>query len=275
MQRIGILYNPLAKEPSQLADETAAWLHQQGVETWCGVSHDAREDPALIKGCDLLLSLGGDGTVLRAARLAIPNNIPLLPIAMGHLSFMAEVEPGQVQEVLTQVLEGSYWVDERSLAAVDLQREGVSIGHWTALNELLVSRKDLVRAVVIEVAIDGTPMTTYHCDGVIVATATGSTAYALAAGGPVLDPRSRSLVLVPVAPHLTSVPSLVVNEISDITLRLQSYYPSFLAIDAQLTVELEPNDVIKVCRATQVARFARVDGVESFYRNLTQRLRRV
>ncbi|MBA3947714.1 MAG: NAD(+)/NADH kinase [Herpetosiphonaceae bacterium] len=275
MQRIGILYNPLSEETSLRANQIADWLEQRGIATWCGVSHDAREDPALVKGCDLLLSLGGDGTILRAARLAVPNDVPLLPVAMGHLSFMAEIEPGAAIEVLERILTGDYWVEERTLADVTLHRAGVVIGHWTALNEMLITRADMVRAVVIEVLIDGTPMTTYHADGIIVATPTGSTAYALAAGGPVLDPRSRSLALVAVAPHLTSIPSLVLHETTEISLRLQSWYPTALAIDGQTSVPLEEQDLIVVHRAQTVARFARISAASSWYQNLTQRLRRV
>lgn len=275
MQHIGILYNPLSPETSALADQIAVWLAERGIATWRGVSHDAREDPAIIQGCDLLLSLGGDGTVLRAARLAIPNNVPLLPIAMGSLSFMADVEPPDTLSVLERVIAGDFWTEARTLVEIELHRNGATVGRWTALNEALITRAELVRAVVIAVAIDGTPMTTYHADGIIVATATGSTAYALAAGGPVLDPRSREIILVPVAPHLTSIPSVVVHEAAEISLRLQSYYPTRLAIDAQITVPLEANDVIIARRAPQTARFARVAPTSSFYANLTRKLRRV
>ncbi len=275
MQRIGILHNPLSTETSALADQLTTWLADRGISTWSGVSHTAREDPAQLAGCDLLLSLGGDGTILRAARLAIPNRIPLLPVAMGHLSFMAEVEPEAVFDVLEQIIAGAFTIEERTLVEVELERGGATIGRWQVLNEVLITRAEMVRAVVIDVLVDGAALTTYHADGVIIATATGSTAYALAAGGPILDPRTRSFLLVPVAPHLTSIPALVVHEDAVITLRLRSYYPTAVAIDAQVTLPLEADDIVMARRAQATALFARVAGARSFYDNLTQRLRRV
>lgn len=274
MDRIGILYNPLAPATSKLAEELEGWLESKGITAWRGVSHDAREDPAPLSGCSLLICLGGDGTVLRAARLAIPHDIPLLPVALGHLSFMAEVTPEQLRPSLKRILGGDYWVEERTLAYAHLKPFNDPPGEFTALNEILVGRGEIARAVVIEVAIDRVPMTDYHADGVIVATATGSTAYALAAGGPVLDPRSRVLALVPVAAHLTNVPALVLHETAEVTLRLLSRYPASLSIDGQISVPLNIGDLITVRRAEQVARFARVRSPEYFYQTLTARLRR-
>ncbi len=273
MDRVGILYNPLSPPTATLAEEVDEWLQTQGIATWRGVSHDAREDPAPLTECSLLICLGGDGTVLRAARLAIPNNTPLLPVALGHLSFMAEVTPEQLRPAIRRIVADDFWIEERALADTMLQ-SGSELAHYTALNENLVGRGDVARAVAVEVAIDRVPMTVYHADGVIVATATGSTAYALAAGGPVLDPRSHALALVPVAAHLTHVPALVLHEDAEITLRLKSRYPASLSIDGQITIPLHTGDVVTVRRSRRVARFARVRSPEYFYQTLTERLRR-
>lgn len=274
MERIGILYNPLSPETGALANQLHQWLEGRGISTWCGVSHDAREDPALVAGCDLLVSLGGDGTVLRASRLAIPNRVPLLAVAMGHLSFMAEIEPDDLLPVLQRVLDGHFWVEERTLIDIEHRRSDAVLGRWTALNELLITRAEMIRAVVVAVQIDGAHTTSYHADGVIVATSTGSTAYALAAGGPVLDPRSRGMVMVSVAPHLTSIPSLVLHESAVIRLELESHYPALLGIDGQITVPMQLGDVVVAYRSPQVARFARIGTASSFYQSLTDRLRR-
>ena len=274
MDRVGILYNPLSPPSAQLAEETEDWLGGKGVPTWRGVSHDAREDPASLTACSLLICLGGDGTVLRAARLAIPYDTPLLPVALGHLSFMAEVTPDQLRPALKRILGGDFWIEERTLAYAHLQPVTGEATEYTALNEILVSRGEVARAVAVEVAIDRVPMTIYHADGVIVATATGSTAYALAAGGPVLDPRSQALALVPVAAHLTHVPALVLHEGAEVTLHLRSRYPASLAIDGQFSLPLQTGDVVTVRRAERVARFARVRSPEYFYQTLTERLRR-
>lgn len=274
MKRVGILYNPLAAPTVQLSEELEAWLHTLDVTTWRGVAHDARQDPAVLDGCSLLICLGGDGTVLRAAHLAIPSNTPLLPVALGHLSFMAEVTPEQLRPSIERILAGDYWIEERTLASTHFESASGEATEYLALNEILVGRGELARAVIVEVAVDRVPMTSYHADGVIVATATGSTAYALAAGGPVLDPRSHVLVVVAVAPHLTQVPALVLHDEAEVTLVLRSRYAASLSIDGQTTIPLAAGDTVRVHRAKQVARFARVRSPQYFYQTLTARLRR-
>ncbi len=274
MDRIGILYNPLSEPATQLGEEIETWLTGKGIATWRGVSSDAREDPAPLTECSLLICLGGDGTVLRAARLAIPLRTPLLPVALGHLSFMAEVTPDQLRSAVKRILLDDFWIEERTLAHARLQPVQGEPSEHTAMNEVLVGRGELARAVGVEVAIDGVPMTTYHADGVLVATATGSTAYALAAGGPVLDPRSQALALVPVAAHLTNVPALVLHEQAEITLHLRSRYTANLSVDGHVSIPLHTGDVLTVRRSEQVARFARVRSPRYFYQTLTECLRR-
>ena len=274
MDLVGILYNPLSPPTVDLAAEIATWLVSKGVRTWRGTSQDARSDPAPLTSCSLLICLGGDGTVLRAAHLALPHETPLLPVALGHLSFMAEVTPDQLQPALRRILGGDYWIEERTLVEARLQPVQGEASEHTALNEIVVGRGEMARAVIVEVAVDRVRMTSYHADGVIVATATGSTAYALAAGGPVLDPRSHALALVPVAAHLTHVPALVLHEDAEVSLQLMSRYPASLGVDGQETIALQAGDVITARRAERVARFARVRSPEYFYQTLTQRLRR-
>ena len=272
MERIGILYNPLSVPAVELGEELDAWLQSKNLATWRGVSHDARGDPLPVSSCSLMICLGGDGTVLRAARLAIPHRIPLLPVALGHLSFMAEVTPEQLRPAIKRILAGDFWIEERTLADAHLQPVQGDGSDYTALNEVLVGRGELARSVVVEVAIDHVRMTSYHADGVLVATATGSTAYALAAGGPVIDPRSQALALVPIAAHLTHVPALVLHEDAEITLSLRSRYPALLAVDGQISIPLHMGDVLTVRRARRMARFARVSSPQYFYATLTERL---
>jgi NAD+ kinase len=274
MNRIGILYNPLSPPTVELSAQTEQWLAEQGVSTWRGVSQDARDHPEALSTCSLMICLGGDGTALRGAHLTIPHRIPLLPVALGHLSFMAEVTPEQLQPALLRILAGDYWIEERTLALARLQPGDGEPQEFTAVNEIIIGRGEVARAVVVEVAIDGVPMTRYHADGVIVATATGSTAYALAAGGPVLDPRSSALALVPVAPHLTQVPALVLHEDAEVTLVLRSRYNAILAVDGQFSRPFHTDDVVVARRAEEVARFARVRSPQYFYQTLTARLRR-
>jgi NAD+ kinase len=274
MRRIGILYNPLSEASSQLSVALGDWLRTRGIETWRGLSHEGREEPEVLEGSELLVALGGDGTVLRAARLAIARGIPVLPVAMGHLSFMAELQPAELYDGLELLLNGGGWYDVRTLVAATISSGGTAPNQIIALNEVLLARGDINRVVAIDIEIYEARLTTYHSDGVIVATATGSTAYALAAGGPIIDPRSRALVLVPIAAHLTNLPSLVLHEDAVITLRLCSRHQAAFAADGRESIPLSEGDVVEVRRAEQTCTFARVHPPSTFYARLTQRLRR-
>lgn len=273
MQRIGIFYNPQSEVAERVARELDAWLRRQALVTWCGVTVNPDAASALAD-YDLLVCLGGDGTVLRAASLAIPARVPMLPVALGHLSFMAEVTPGELYGSVERVLNGDCWIEERALAEAIVLRTGQPPERFLALNEVLIGRGDMARVIEVAVRVDDIPMTTYHADGVLVATATGSTAYALAAGGPVLDPRSRALVLVPIAAHLHNVPSLVLHEAAHLDLEVVSRYPAALSVDGRVGLPLQQGDTIAVQRAMEVARFARVQPPSYFYQTLTRRLRR-
>lgn len=274
MQRIGILYNPLSETSARLAIIVAEWLRSRGLEVWRGLSHEGREEPTALQGMQLLVALGGDGTVLRAARLGIMLGIPVLPVAMGRLSFMAELRPEEIYEGLSILIEGGGWHDERTLIAATLRRPNEAPHEFLALNEIVLARGDINRTVAIDVEIYNARLTSYHADGVVVATATGSTAYALAAGGPIIDPRSRALVLVPIAAHLTNIPSLVLHEDAAVTLTLRSRHQAMFSSDGRDSVPLREGDIVEARRAEQVCTFARVHPPSTFYARLTQRLRR-
>ena len=277
MRRVGVLYNPFSEQSTRTSVELALWLRARGIEVWRGVSHEGREGPQVLEGLQLLVALGGDGTVLRAARLAIPRGIPVLPVALGHLSFMAELQPEELESGLATLLAGGGWRDERTLIEATIFHDGHGGGppeQIQALNEVVLARGEINRVVAIDVEIYNTRVTSYHADGLIAATATGSTAYALAAGGPIIDPRSRALVLVPIAAHLTNIPSLVLHEDAVVTLKLRSRHPAAFSSDGRLSIPLHEGDVVQVRRARQTCVFARVHPPSTFYAMLTQRLRR-
>lgn len=274
MHTIGVLYNPLAPATAQAGERIAAWLGERGLSVWLGTSQSARDEPEKVAPCQLMLALGGDGTVLRAARIGITHNMPILGVAMGHLSFMAEVTEESVYAGLEVLLNGGGWYDQRTLVRARVLRQGQEIFNDLALNEVLLSRRDVARVVHVSVAIDDMPLTSYRADGVLVSTATGSTAYALAAGGPVLDPRSDSLLLVTVAGHLTSLPALVLPPDTKISWTLARHHPTIISLDGQWSFPIEPDDLIEVTRAQEICRFAHVYPQAHFYQSLTQRLRR-
>jgi NAD+ kinase len=278
MHRIGVLYNPLSEPSVRLSLEVADWLRLRGCDVWLGISHGVRAEPELPEDIELIVALGGDGTVLRAARLAIEyGGIPILPVALGHLNFMADIGPTDLYQGLEMLMDGAGWYDERSLLDATIYHRhanGRPSQHLLALNEILAARGEINRVIVVDVEIYDAPLTTYHADGVIVATATGSTAYALGAGGPIIDPRSRALALVPVAAHLTNLPSLVLHEDAVVTLRIRSRHPAALSADGRMPLPLHEGDEVMVRRAKQTLVFARVKPQSDFYSRMVQRLRR-
>ncbi|MBX0328139.1 NAD(+)/NADH kinase [Oscillochloris sp. ZM17-4] len=274
MQRIAIIYNPFSEASIIHSAQLTEWLTARGIDVWRGISQECRESPDLLDDADLMVAMGGDGTVLRAARLAFPTSLPVLPVALGHLSFMAEIGPQELYEGMETLLKGGGWHDERALIDASLWREGEHILDFVALNEVVISRRDVSRVINVEVLIDGSPLTTYMADGVIVATATGSTAYAMAAGGPIIDPRSRALALVPIAAHLTNVPSMVLHEAAVVTMALRSRDNSSIAIDGRNNLPLREGDEVMARRSAQVCTFLRLRPSGQFYTQLAAKLRR-
>jgi NAD+ kinase len=274
LRRVAILYNPFTEASVERSAELEVWLRARGVSAWRGVSQEARDQAEALADADLMVAMGGDGTVLRAARLCIPLGIPVLAVALGRLSFMAEVQPEELYVGMEQLIQGGGWHDERTLIRATLYREEQQIAEYTALNEVVLSRSDVARVLNVHVSVDGSPLTTYHADGVIVATATGSTAYALAAGGPIVDPRSRSLLLVGVAPHLSVVPSMVLHEDAVVALRLGRHHHANLAVDGRENQPLHEDDELVVRRSPRVCTFVRLRPSSQFYTHLVARLRR-
>lgn len=279
MRRIGILYNPHSERSNRLSSEMVPWLRSQGLDVWRGTSEECREQRSVLEGMELLIALGGDGTVLRAARIAISRDIPVLTVGLGRLNFMAELSPSELPGALRTLVKGGGWYEQRTLLQVTLRHTEPPPEHepeqeFIALNEVVVSRGDVNRTLTVDVQIDGIPLTTYRADGVLVATATGSTAYALSAGGPIIDPRSRSMVLVPIAAHLTAVPSMVLHEDSVVALLTQGWHNPVLSVDGRENVTIQNGDEVIVRRSSAVCTFARVQPPRQLYGRFVQRLRR-
>jgi NAD+ kinase len=276
MNRVAIVHNPYKPESERLSRELMTWLEKRSIEVWRGVSHEGRA-PHALDCVDLIIALGGDGTVLRAAHLAMTCAVPVLPVALGHLNFMAELLPENLYQGVETVLNGGGWHDVRAMVEATIYHHhdsGEQPHHTLALNEVLLARGDINRTVVVDVEVYDAHLTTYHADGVIVSTATGSTAYALSAGGPIIDPRSQALVMVPVAAHLTNIPSLVLHEDAVVTLTLRSRYTAAFSADGRDHIPLHEGDVVVVKRARQTCSFVRVEPPTTFYSRMTQRLRR-
>jgi NAD+ kinase len=279
---IGILHHPRKPDSLALAQEMAEMLRARGCAAWLdsawdemGISDRLAEAP----GLDMLITLGGDGTILRAARLGAFHELPILGVKMGRLGFLAEVEPDDWRRPLEQVLSGDYWLERRLMLDVHLCRNSLAADdagrelHFQALNEAVVSRGRLARIVRVSTWIDGDYLTTFAADGVIVATPTGSTGYALAAGGPILPPELRNIVVVPIAPHLSLDRAVVLSEGATVKLQVASDHQVILSVDGQFDVEVEDGDTVDVSAGVGSANFIRVRPPAYFYRTLMKRLK--
>lgn len=272
---IGLLHHPKKPESLTLADEMAGFLRSQGCTTWAGSAWDEPEALAHIAGLDLLITLGGDGTILRAARLGSRYGVPLLGVKLGRVSFLAELHPENWRERLARLMAGDYWLEERMLLDVAVAHDGepAIINSYTALNDVVVSRGGLARLIAVDAWVDQNYLTTYRADGVIVATPTGCTGYALAAGGPILPPELKNILLIPICPHLSLDRPVVLSQGSTVTLKVHADHPTILTVDGQFEIGLTEGDQVEVRASPHVSQFVHVQDRAYFYRTLMERLR--
>ncbi len=197
MKRVGIVYHPLNEGAFSLAQKLADFLDTRGVSSWLCSAREGKQVTEQVTGSDLILTIGGDGTILRAAQAVVPQSIPITGINLGKLGFMTELAADEAMSKLPALLAGEGWIDERAMLEAELNTgKGQKSKRFFALNDVVIARGEIARIIHVEATIDGEPLTTYKADGVIVATATGSTGYSLAAGGPILHPNSCQFLLV-------------------------------------------------------------------------------
>lgn len=206
---------------------------------------------------DMAMVLGGDGTLLRAAKKLAPLNPPVLGINTGHLGFLTEVESEEALTALDEVLSGRWEVEHRMMLRIRVLRAGVELYASDALNDVVITRGPLARMVHVAVEVSGTPAADYPADGVIVATPTGSTAYSLSAGGPICHPQLNVFVVTPICPHTFNSRALVVPADETVAVRIQNPGEILLTVDGQLGFEFEPDDVVLMDRSPSVARLVR------------------
>jgi NAD+ kinase len=221
--------------------EEAVQLDLPGVEAVTG--------PYAADGVEIVFALGGDGTVLRAAELARPFGAPLLGINLGRVGFLAEAEISDLDQAVRDVVAGEYKVDERLTVDVTAECDGEIVARSWALNEVSVEKGAREKMLEVRVDVDGRPLSRYGCDGVVVATPTGSTAYAFSAGGPVLWPELEALLLVPISPHALFSRALVTAPTSTIQIAVDPYTTfAILSCDGRRSFDLAPGASVTVCR---------------------------
>jgi NAD+ kinase len=250
----------------------ARQVEEHGLAAWIASAWDEEAVRGEAPNLDLLVTLGGDGSILRAARMGCEQGVPVLGVNMGRLGFLAELEPDGWLAALPRLITGDYWIEERMMLYAEYHR-GEECRQYEALNDVVVSRGSLARIVRLVTHIDGSYLTTYAADGLIVSTATGSTAYALAVGGPILPPQLKNILLIPIAPHLSIDRAIVLSQGAVVRVQIQTDHQAILTVDGQFEYELEDGDWVTVQASPHVGRFVRLQDRTYFYRTLMERLR--
>ena len=266
---VAVLAHPLIKDAAEEAALVVSYLSQKGVQAVsASLNDEALRQRIMAKQVDLVITMGGDGTVLRAGHLCAPFEIPILPVNLGSLGFLIEISPPGWREAIDRLLRGDCWYEDRMMLQASIWRGEECLHQSDVLNDVVIARAENLRPVHLRVSLDGLAMTTYVADALVVATPTGSTAYALAAGGPILPPNLRNILLVPVAPHLSIDRGIVLAEGSRVSVSVLSDHGSVVSGDGQQSIELQMGDWVDVSASKYVTRLVRFQEVDYFYRNL-------
>jgi len=275
IKKVGILYHPAVQATCEKARELTKFLDERGIETWECSAWDTSEAVALLDTTDLLLTVGGDGTILRVSQIAMQHQTPITGINMGNLGFLTELKVEEAESGIVNLLNGEGWMDERFMLEVEVGggKSKSAYKTYQALNDVVLARGEIVKLIQVEAIVDGKPLTTYRADGVILATATGSTSYAMAAGGPILYPESTDIVLVPISTHLSMSYSLVLPGSSLVKLKVKSNYLATLNIDGHTNLSIDDETDIVIRRSTNKTRFLRLNPQTNFFHILEGKLK--
>lgn len=274
MERVAVVYQSRHPEAEPLARRCAGYLDGRGFAAALLSSWDV--GPALrADGWRLVITFGGDGTILRVARWVARAEVPIVGVKLGRLGFLSELHPAQLFDGLDPYLQGDYWLDTRTMLRATPEGAASAPGsdELLALNDVVISRGAAGRGLHATVELDGQALAQYTADGVIVATATGSTAYSFAAGGPVLAPELPNLVVTAICPHLHGLRSLVLPPDVAVTIRVGTATPARLVCDGHVDVPLQDGQAATVRVAAEQTRFARRGSRAAFYRALVDKLR--
>jgi NAD+ kinase len=264
--RFGFAHNPTNPDAQATLARARAWCQANGVEAWDSAADDAQRIAGACEGTDLVCVLGGDGTFLRTAQAIGDTGVPALGVNLGRVGFLAKVETDGLEHALDQVVAGDYAVEERFRISATLVRTDGTTETHACLNEVVVARGRRVRMIQVEVEVSGSHLATYVADGVVVATPTGSTAYSFSAGGAILDPRLRNMIITPVAAYLTSLHSVVAGEEHVVILALrQAPSGAVVSIDGQWDLPLTAGDRVEVRSLPVPLRLLEPAGSTPFY----------
>jgi NAD+ kinase len=277
-QSVGIVAKAGSRDAADAANELAEWLRRRGLtatldETSLRSRGKGGEVPSVpTEAYDLVVVLGGDGTLLAAAR-ALQPGIPILGVNLGNLGFLTEINRGELYPALVEVLEGRFNTEERSLFDVELRRQGGASSRFRVLNDAVITKSALARIIELTLQVDGNLIARFRSDGLIISTPTGSTAYNLSAGGPIVNPLLPVAVLTPICPHALSMRPIVVPDAAPIEVTLETRREEvYLTLDGQEGTSLSFGDTVSIVRSAAAVRLAKVSG-RRFYESLRGKLR--
>jgi NAD+ kinase len=280
MTRVAIVCKPHREELARLLPDLIDWLRRHGYEpvldneggsyTSAAPSVDRADLPS--QSPELVIVLGGDGTLLAAARIFATVGTPILSVNLGFLGFLTEVRLADLYATLENWCAGCHSLDERAMVHASLWRDGAEHSSYDALNEIVVSKGDIARMGNFAVELDGKSVARFRADGVIVSTPTGSTAYTLAANGPILTPDVDAMVVTPICPHLLTLRPIVVPGSALLAVRIEGVpNVALLTIDGQQAVELQRGDEVRCCRSSHAVKLVRL-GETGFFDALRSKL---
>jgi len=275
LQKIGIVFHPLNERAQIQAQKLAERLTATKTSHWVSSAWEPGGIHSNLEGTDLIITCGGDGTILRVAQIAAKTGPPILGVNLGRLGFMTELSVAEVDKKLGKILTGAGWIEERAMLSAVLQpvNNQKPAQNFYALNDVVMARGEIARIVHITAEIDGHHFTTYRADGVVVATATGSTGYSLAACGPVLHPESPDFVIMPIVPHLTLRHPMVVPAHTRVELTLGTAHQATLSIDGHTSLPLSDGDRLVIKSSPYKTKFLRLHSRGYFYRLLDHKLK--
>lgn len=282
MRSIGLMPNLDKKRAVRVAKWMVNWLEARNVDVW--LEHKAAKATEwvekgctfveLLERCEMIVVLGGDGTLLSAARNIAPSGIPVLGINLGNLGFLTEIEVPEIVDAFTKILAGEYGIEERMMLDSRVIRRSKEEAKYVAFNDIVVAKSGLARIVQLEVYIDGKHLGNYSADGLIVSTPTGSTAYSLSAGGPIVSPYVNSLVITPICPHTLYGRSLIISNNETVQIIVKSSHTDItLTADGQDDFALNSYDKIEVKKGKHSAKLIKLKD-RDFYSTLMARLTR-
>ena len=268
VSRIGFAYNPTQEPTVELAARASGWCRMRSIDDWQSPAGDLDTMLRELPTTDALVVLGGDGTFLRAARAVAEVDVPILGINLGKVGFLSKAEAADLETVLERIAAGEFTFDERMVIEGRIRRGGGDSDdaeRYVALNDIVVARGELARVCRLDVSIDDTHLATFIADGLVVASPTGSTGYSFSAGGPILDPVSRNLVVTPIAAYLSALRSVVASPEQVVRCRVVDAHEALVSIDGREDQRLAVGDVVEVRALERPVRLLHPRGALSFW----------